>query len=33
MTGEPCPVCGSPDILDCQLRIGADTVEMGWERS
>ena len=29
--GEPCPVCGSPDILECQLRIGADKIEMGWE--
>jgi hypothetical protein len=31
LIGEPCPVCGSPDILDCQLRIGADKIEMGWE--
>ncbi len=31
LTGEPCPVCGSPDILECQLRIGADKIEMGWE--
>jgi hypothetical protein len=29
--GEPGPVCGSPDILECQLRIGADKIEMGWE--
>ena len=29
--GEPCPVCGSPDILECELRIGADKIEMGWE--
>jgi integrase len=31
LIGEPCPVCGSPDILECQLRIGADKIEMGWE--
>ena len=31
LTGEPCPVCGSPDILECQLRIGADKIEMSWE--
>jgi hypothetical protein len=29
--GEPCPVCGSPDILECELRIGADKIQMGWE--
>ena len=29
--GEPCPACGSPNILECELRIGADKVEMGWE--
>lgn len=29
--GEPCPVCGSPDILECELRIGADKIEMSWE--
>jgi hypothetical protein len=33
MAGEPRPVCGSPDTLECQLRIGADKVEMGWECS
>ncbi len=26
--GEPCPVCGSPDILECELRINADKIEM-----
>jgi hypothetical protein len=31
LIGEPCPVCGSPDILECQLRISADKIEMGWE--
>jgi hypothetical protein len=31
LTGEPCPVCGSPDILECDLRIAADTIELGWE--
>jgi hypothetical protein len=31
LIGEPCPVCGSPDILECQLRIGADKIEMSWE--
>ena len=30
-TGEPCPVCGSPDILECELRINADKIEMSWE--
>jgi hypothetical protein len=29
--GEPCPVCGSPDVLECKLRIGADKIQMGWE--
>jgi hypothetical protein len=29
--GEPCPVCGSPDILECELRIGADKIQMGWD--
>jgi hypothetical protein len=29
--GEPCPVCGSPDILECELRINADKIQMGWE--
>jgi HD domain len=29
--GEPCPVCGSPDILECELRINADKIEMSWE--
>jgi hypothetical protein len=29
--GEPCPVCGSPDILECELRIGADKIQMSWE--
>ena len=29
--GEPCPVCGSPGILECEPRIGADKIEMGWE--
>jgi hypothetical protein len=31
MIGEPCPVCGSPDILECELRIGIDQIRMGWE--
>ncbi|WP_300614414.1 HD domain-containing protein [Trebonia sp.] len=31
MIGEPCPACGSPDILECELRIGADQFQMGWE--
>lgn len=31
LIGEPCPVCGSPDILECELWIGADKIEMGWE--
>jgi HD domain len=31
LIGEPCPVCGSPDILECELRIGADKIEMSWE--
>ncbi len=31
MIGEPCPSCGSPDILDCELRIGAGQIQMGWE--
>ena len=29
--GEPCPVCGSPDILECELRIAADKIHMGWD--
>jgi hypothetical protein len=31
LIGEPCPVCGSPDILERQLRIGANKIELGWE--
>jgi hypothetical protein len=31
LIGEPCPVCGSPDILECELRIGADKIEISWE--
>ena len=31
MIGEPCPECGSPDILECELRIAADHIRMGWE--
>jgi HD domain len=31
MIGEPCPTCGSPDILECELRIAADQIQMGWE--
>jgi hypothetical protein len=31
MIGEPCPACGSPDILECELRIGVDDIRMGWE--
>lgn len=30
MTGEPCPKCGSPDILECELRIAASQIQMGW---
>jgi hypothetical protein len=30
LIGEPCPVCGSPDILECELWIAADKIEMGW---
>lgn len=29
--GEPCPTCGSPDILECELRIAANQIQMGWE--
>jgi hypothetical protein len=31
MIGEPCPTCGSPDILECELRIGVGQINMGWE--
>lgn len=31
MIGEPCPMCGSPDILECELRIGVGQIRMGWE--
>jgi hypothetical protein len=31
MIGEPCPSCGSPDITECKLRIGAEQIQMGWE--
>jgi hypothetical protein len=31
MIGEPCPKCGSPDILECELRIGVGRIKMGWE--
>jgi hypothetical protein len=31
MIGEPCPSCGSPGILECELRIGAGQIQMGWE--
>jgi hypothetical protein len=31
MIGEPCPGCGSPDIHECELRIAADHIRMGWE--
>ena len=31
MIGEPCPLCGSPDILECELRIGVGQITMGWE--
>jgi hypothetical protein len=31
MIGEPCPSCGSPEILECELRIGAGQIQMGWE--
>lgn len=29
--GEPCPSCGSPEILECELRIGAEQIQMSWE--
>jgi hypothetical protein len=28
---EPCPTCGSPDILECEIRISANQIRMGWE--
>jgi hypothetical protein len=31
MIGEPCPSCGSPDITECEIRIGAEQIQMGWE--
>ena len=31
LIGEPCPECGSPDILECELRIAADHIRMGWK--
>lgn len=31
MIGEPCPTCGSPEILECELHIGAEQIQMGWE--
>ena len=31
MIGEPCPACGSPDILECELCIGVGQITMGWE--
>ena len=31
MIGEPCPVCGSPDILECDVLIGAHPIKMGWK--
>ena len=30
-TAEPCPLCGSSDILECEIRIGANEIQMGWE--
>ena len=29
--GEPCPSCGSPDILECEIRVSADQIHMTWE--
>jgi hypothetical protein len=29
---EPCPACGSHDITEYEIRIGAEHVRMGWER-
>jgi hypothetical protein len=31
MLNEPCPSCGSPDILECQIRVTAEQIQMGWE--
>lgn len=28
---EPCPKCGSWDIAEYEIRIGADAIRMGWE--
>jgi hypothetical protein len=28
---EPCRSCGSWDILECEIRIGADQIRMGWD--
>lgn len=28
---EPCPSCGSPDILECEIRVSAEQIEMSWE--
>src|SRR5215831_1789964 len=28
---EPCPTCGSLDILECEVRISAEQIRMGWE--
>src|SRR5215471_10413294 len=31
MIEEPCPTCGSLDILECEVRISAEQIRMGWE--
>lgn len=28
---EPCPSCGSPDVLECEIRVNVDQVQVGWE--
>ncbi|GEM_PF-6388866 len=28
---EPCPSCGSQDITEYEIRIGAEHIRMGWE--
>ena len=28
---EPCPSCGSPDIAECEIRVCADQISIGWE--
>jgi hypothetical protein len=28
---EPCPSCGSWDILECEIRVSSDHIRIGWE--